>query len=166
MTDRTHDSQSTSTRQPAPDAETNPDTAPAETDPHAAPDPADTPPPGPATPEHDDASEPETEHTREQDGETAAAPTAQTAVRNRVKAKVAQTARRAADPARRLRAAAHHRMTLRTTAARERTGHLLDAGRTRMRDTAGSVRHRPAPWAALVALVTATAAAARRHARR
>jgi hypothetical protein len=158
MTDRSQESLSTSTRRPAPDAEANPDTAPAETDPQAAPD--------PAAPEHDDAPKPETEHTREHRGETAAATTAKPAVRDRVKAKVAQTVRHATNPARRLHAATHHRLTQRTTAARERTSHLLDASRTRMRDTAASVRHRPAPWAALVALVTATAAAARRHARR
>jgi hypothetical protein len=166
MTDRSHDSLSTSTLRRAPDAEANPDTAPAETDPQAAPNPADTAPPSPATPEHDNASGPETEHTREHPDETVAAPAAKTKVRDRAKAKFARTARRATDPARRLRAATRHRLTRGTAAARVRTGHLLNLGRTGARDTAASVRHRPAPWAALVILVTATAAAARRHARR
>jgi hypothetical protein len=130
------------------------------------PDPADTAPSGPTAPEQYTAQEPEIEHTHEEVGETAAALPAKPKAGDRVKAKVARTARRATAPARRLRVATRDRLTRRTAQARERTIHLLDTGRTRMRDTATSVRRRPAPWAALVLLVTATVEAARRHARR
>lgn len=164
MTDRRQDSLSTSTRPHTPDSEANPDTGPNGL--HAVPDPADAAPSGPTASEQHDAQEPEIEHTREQLGETAAAPATKPKAGDWVKSKVARTARRATDPARRLSAATRGRLTRRTAQARERTSHLLDASRTRMRDTATSARRRPAPWAALVLLVAATMEAARRHARR
>lgn len=164
MTEHRQDSLSTSTRQRTPDSETNPETGP--TGLHAVPDPAEPAPSGPTAPEQHDAQEPEIEHNREQPGETAAAPVTKTKVGDRVKAKIAQTARRATNPARRLRVATRDRLNRRTAQARERTSHLLDASRSRMRDTATSARRHPAPWAALVLLVTATAEAARRRARR
>lgn len=164
MTEHRQDSLSASIRPHTTDAEANPDTGPTVL--HAVPDPAEPAPSGPTAPEQHDAQEPEIEHTREQLGETVAALPAKIKVGDRVKTKIVQTGRRATDPARRLRVATRDRLTRRTAQARERTSHLLDSGRTRMRDTATSARRHPAPWAALVLLVTATVEAARRHARR